>query len=48
VVLKVVPHKDNDLCSFVMLPDAGPMSTTFPFLFVSSFVFFIRPNSLYP
>jgi hypothetical protein len=27
--LKVVPHNDDDLWSFVMLPDAGPVSTIF-------------------
>jgi hypothetical protein len=45
VNLKVVPHSDDDLWSFVMLPDTGPVSTTFPFLFASCFVFFVRPNS---
>jgi hypothetical protein len=29
--LKVVPHDDDDLWSFVMLPDAQPVSTVFPF-----------------
>jgi hypothetical protein len=36
---KVVPHNDDDLWSFVMLPDAGPVSTAFPLPFVSPLVF---------
>jgi hypothetical protein len=32
--LKLVPHNDNDLSSFVMLPDAPPVSAVPPFLWV--------------
>jgi hypothetical protein len=48
VNLKVVLHSGDDLWSFVMLPDVGPVSTIFPLLFASSFAFFVRPDSLCP
>jgi hypothetical protein len=34
ISLKLVPHNDNDLWLFVMLPDAPPVSTVPPFLWV--------------
>jgi hypothetical protein len=40
VNLKVEPHNNDDLWSFVMLPDTGPESTTFLFPFVSLLAFF--------
>jgi hypothetical protein len=44
--LKVVPHSDDDLWSFVMLLDAGPVSTAFlcPLSFPSHF--FARPDEI--
>jgi hypothetical protein len=48
VNLKVVPHNDDDLWLFVMLPDAGPVNTTFPSLFGSCFTFFVHPNNICP
>jgi hypothetical protein len=47
VNLKFVPHSDDNLWSFMMLPDAGPMSTAFPLLFVPSFAFFVRLDGLF-
>jgi hypothetical protein len=38
--LKVVPHSDDDLWSFEMLLDAGPVSTVLPPLFDSCFMIF--------
>jgi hypothetical protein len=46
VNLKAVPHNDDDLWLFVMLPDAGPVSTAFPLLFCFLLAFFVRPDSL--
>jgi hypothetical protein len=48
VNLKVVPHRDDDLWSFVMLPGAGLASTVFSSLFGSCSAFFIRPDNFYP
>jgi hypothetical protein len=48
VNLKVVPHSEDDLWSFVMLPGARPVSTIFPSLFSSCFVSFIRLDNLCP
>jgi hypothetical protein len=48
VNLKTVPHSHDDLWSFVMLPDIGPVSTVFPLLFASYFAFFVRLDSLCP
>jgi hypothetical protein len=45
VNLKVVSHSDDDLWLFVMLPDAGPVSTIFSPLVGSCFAFFIRPDN---
>jgi hypothetical protein len=44
--LKAVPHSDDDLWSFVMLPDARPVSIIFSFLFGSCLAFSTRPDSL--
>jgi hypothetical protein len=44
--LKVVPHSDDDLWSFVMLPNAQPMSTLFLSPLGSCFAFFIHPDNL--
>jgi hypothetical protein len=41
----VVPHSDDDLWSFVMLPDAGLASTVFPPLVGSRFTFFIHSDN---
>jgi hypothetical protein len=45
--LKAVPHSDDDLWSFVMLPDAQSVSTIFSFLVGSCLTFFTCPDSLY-
>jgi hypothetical protein len=45
--LKVVPHNNDDLWSFVMLPDAAPMSIVFSSLVGSCFTFLTRPDSLF-
>jgi hypothetical protein len=45
VNLKVVSHNDDDLWSFVMLPNVELVSTIFPPLVGSCFVFFIRPDN---
>jgi hypothetical protein len=46
VNLKVVPHSDDDLWSFVMLPDAGPVSTVIlPFLVIVSYFSFVMTIS---
>jgi hypothetical protein len=34
ISLKSVPHTNDDLCSFVMLPDAQPVSVVPPLLWI--------------
>jgi hypothetical protein len=44
--VKAVPHGDDDLWSFVMLPDAQPVGVDFSFLGCSCLAFFTHPDSL--
>jgi hypothetical protein len=44
--LKAVPHNDDDLWSFVMLPDATPVSIVSSPLIGSCITFSTRPDSL--
>jgi hypothetical protein len=46
VNLKVVPHIDDDLWSFVMLPDNQPAGAAYLSLLGSCFAFLICPDSL--
>jgi hypothetical protein len=44
--VKAVSHGDDDLWSFVMLPDTQPVSVDFSFLGCSCLTFFTRPDCL--